>query len=241
MDDFGLRHHFEATYSGVLDKRDLILQILQTHALDPTETAFVGDMTHDVETARHGGISSIAVLTGYNHAEVLAAVRPDLTVPDLGVLRSLLDRRRSVSPPIATVGALIHDGNGHVMLVRTHKWRNLWGIPGGKIERGETAIAALHREILEETGLILSQVEFALVQDSIDSAEFIRPAHFLLLNYVAHAAATTDVRLNDEAAEFRWLTPAAAMALPLNEPTRVLLTAAIDQLLIPNPAADAPA
>jgi FolB domain-containing protein len=62
--------------------------------LEPAETAFVGDMTHDIETARHGGIASIAVLTGYQHSEVLAAVRPDLTVPDLGVLRELLGRRR---------------------------------------------------------------------------------------------------------------------------------------------------
>ena len=94
LDDFGLRGHFEATYSGVLDKREVIHQILETHHLNPAETAFVGDMTHDVETARHGGVSSIAVLTGYNHPEILAAVRPDLTVPDLGVLRGLLDKRR---------------------------------------------------------------------------------------------------------------------------------------------------
>jgi phosphoglycolate phosphatase len=98
MDEFNLRHHFEATYSGVLDKRELIHQILTTHDLAPTETAFVGDMTHDVETARHGGISSIAVLTGYNHAEVLAAVRPDLTVPDLGALRGLFERSYQISP-----------------------------------------------------------------------------------------------------------------------------------------------
>ncbi len=100
LDEFGLRGHFEATYSGVLDKREVIHEILATHHLDPSETAFVGDMTHDVETARHGGVSSIAVLTGYNHPEILASVRPDLTVPDLGVLRGLLDKRRStrISP-----------------------------------------------------------------------------------------------------------------------------------------------
>jgi phosphoglycolate phosphatase len=97
MDDFNLRHHFEATYSGVLDKRDLIHQILATHDLVPAETAFIGDMTHDVETAHHGGISSIAVLTGYNHAEVLASVRPDLTVPDLRVLRELIERSYRIS------------------------------------------------------------------------------------------------------------------------------------------------
>jgi phosphoglycolate phosphatase-like HAD superfamily hydrolase/8-oxo-dGTP pyrophosphatase MutT (NUDIX family) len=236
MDDFGLRHHFEATYSGVLDKREIIHQILETHGLKPAETAFVGDMTHDVETARHGGISSIAVLTGYNHAKILAAVRPDLTVPDLGVLRSLLDRRRGVSRPVATVGALIHDGNGHVLMVRTHKWGDRWGIPGGKIERGESSTDALRREVCEETGLKLRDIEFALVQDCIHSPEFQRPEHFLLLNYVARAT-TTAVTLNDEAEEFRWLAPADALALNLNQPTRFLLTEALDRDLIPHASA----
>ncbi len=106
LDEFGLRGHFEATYSGVLDKREVIHQILETHHLDPAETAFVGDMTHDVETARHGGVSSIAVLTGYNHPEILAAVRPDLTVPDLGVLRGLLDRKRQSHPPTAAADTI---------------------------------------------------------------------------------------------------------------------------------------
>jgi len=95
LDEFGLRHHFEATYSGVIDKRELIHQILQSHQLKPTETAFIGDMTHDVETAHYGGIASIAVLTGYNHPEVLATARPDITVPDLQVLRTMLEKQHS--------------------------------------------------------------------------------------------------------------------------------------------------
>lgn len=232
MDDFGFRHHFEATYSGVLDKREVIHQILKTHGLNPEETAFVGDMTHDVETARHGGISSIAVLTGYNHAEILAAVRPDITVPDLGVLRGLFDRRRSVQRPVVTVGALIHDGEGKVLMVRTHKWGNRWGIPGGKIERGEPATAALRREIREETGLDVSAVEFTMAQDCIDSHEFQRPEHFVLLNYVAKAEGKA-VTLNDEAEEFRWLSPCDALELNLNHPTRVLLAEALERNLIP--------
>ena len=233
MDEFGFRKHFEATYSGVLDKRDLIHRIIETHGLDPAETAFVGDMTHDVETARHGGIASIAVLTGYNHAEILAAVRPDITVPDLGVLRGLLDRRRESARPVPTVGALIHDAAGKVLMIRTHKWGNRWGIPGGKIERGESTENALLREIREETGLGIEDIRFALVQDSIDSSEFIRPEHFLLLNYVARAT-STHVQLNEEAEEFRWLTPADALALDLNQPTRTLLTEALGLALIPH-------
>ncbi len=95
LEQFGFGHYFEATYAGVLDKREVIHQILQDQGLDPARTAFVGDMTHDIETARHGGIASVAVLTGYHHSEVLAAVRPDLTVPDLKVLRELLGRGRA--------------------------------------------------------------------------------------------------------------------------------------------------
>ncbi len=230
MDDFGFRELFEATYAGVLDKREVIHRILETHRLNPAETAFVGDMTHDVETARHGGISSIAVLTGYNHPEILARVRPDLTVPDLGVLRSLLARRQS--RPIATVGALIHDEEGRVLMMRTHKWSDLWGIPGGKIRRGEASIDALRREVREETALEIDDIRFVMVQDSIDSPEFMRPEHFILLNYLARATGT-DVRLNDEAEEFRWLSPAAALAMDLNQPTRILLGECIQRQFLP--------
>lgn len=98
---FGFGRYFEATYAGVLDKREVIHEILRTHGLDRDDTVFVGDMTHDIETARYGGIASVAVLTGYQHSEVLAAVRPDLTVPDLKALRELLGRRRGRSQPVA--------------------------------------------------------------------------------------------------------------------------------------------
>lgn len=94
LEEFGLGGAFEATYAGVIDKRGKIHEILASHGLDPQQTALIGDMVHDVETARHGGIAAIAVLTGYTHAEALAAVRPDLTVPDLLALRVLLERGR---------------------------------------------------------------------------------------------------------------------------------------------------
>lgn len=230
LEDFGFRELFEATYAGVLDKREVIHRILETHGLDPTETAFVGDMTHDVETARHGGILSIAVLTGYNHPEILARVRPDITVPDLGVLRALLARRQS--RPIATVGALIHDDQGRVLMIRTHKWSDLWGIPGGKIRRGEPSIDALRREVREETALEIDDIHFVMGQDSIDSPEFMRPEHFILLNYLARATGT-EVTLNDEAEEFRWALPAEALAMDLNQPTRILLEQCIQRRMLP--------
>ena len=231
LNEFGMQDFFEETYAGVLDKRELIAQILETHMLHKDETAFIGDMTHDIETARHGGISSIAVLTGYHHAEVLAAVRPDLTVPDLGVLVKLFDRRKA-DRPIATVGALIHDGAGQLLMIRTHKWSDLWGIPGGKIERGESSEEALKREIREETGLDVSDIRFVMNQDCIDSTEFIRAEHFILLNYLAKAS-SHEVTLNDEAEDFRWVSMDDALNLNLNTATKILLQRVIDEKLLP--------
>ena len=231
LEEFGLQGFFEETYAGVLDKREIICEILETHKLEKDETAFVGDMTHDVETAKHGGISSIAVLTGYHHAEVLAGARPDITVPDLGVLVKMFDKRKP-DRPVATVGALIHDGHGRLLMIRTHKWGDRWGIPGGKIERGETGEEALAREIREETGLEVSDIRFVMVQDCIESPEFFRKEHFILLNYLAATSSHT-VTLNEEAQEFVWVGAEEALSMELNSPTKNLLQRVIDGKLLP--------
>ncbi|MFP5501554.1 MAG: NUDIX domain-containing protein [Candidatus Sericytochromatia bacterium] len=124
--------------------------------------------------------------------------------------------------PIVTVGALIADPEGRVLVVKTHKWGDRYGIPGGKIEEGETMEAAVHREIKEETGLDVFEVRFAMVQDCIDSPEFYKPAHMVLLNFTCRSEGGP-VTLNDEAQSYRWVTPAEALALDLNTPTRQLL------------------
>lgn len=222
LEQFELGQYFEATYAGVLDKRELITEILETHRLKPQQSAFVGDMVHDIETAKHAMITSVAVLTGYTHAAPLAAASPDITVQDLLGLRKLMAIPVEAGPPVSTVGALIEDKEGRYLMVRTHKWSHRWGIPGGKIHRGETAEDALHREIIEETALTIDKPQFVMVQDCIDSDEFERPAHFLLLNYVAKRL-SGDVVLNEEAEEFVWVSGEDALKMDLNVPTRTLL------------------
>lgn len=91
--DLNLKEFFEAIYSGVLNKCEVIHNLLETHGLNPEETAFIGDMTHDVETAAQAGITSIAVLTGYQSAGQLSQATPDIITPDLRVLKRLLDKK----------------------------------------------------------------------------------------------------------------------------------------------------
>ena len=117
--------------------------------------------------------------------------------------------------PIPTVGALA-EKEGLVLLVRTAKWRGLWGVPGGKALE-----EALRREFREEVGLALSQVRFALVQEAIFSPEFYKPTHMLLFNYFARAEG--EVRPNEEILEWAWVEPEKGLAYPLNAFTRALL------------------
>jgi phosphoglycolate phosphatase len=132
-------------------------------------------------------------------------------------------------PPIVTVGGLIFNRAGQVLMLRTHKWSNLWGIPGGKIKWAEPAIDALRREIKEETNLEVTDIEFVLVQDCIHSKEFYRDAHFVLLNYTCRCGVEPQVKLNDEAREFRWMTIADALEMPINQPTRTLLLVVVEK------------
>lgn len=234
LEAIGVLDFFNECFVGVRDKRHKIHEILEKHGLVADETLFIGDMEHDIETARHGGVHSCAVLTGYNTLEQLRRAKPDLIVEHLGELREILERNEmqlkpepkrfeEAHPPIATVGALIFNDAGEVLMVRTHKWSDLWGIPGGKIKWGEPSVDALRREILEETNLEIADIEFVLVQDCIHSKEFYRDAHFILMNYMCRCVGAPNVRLNDEAREFRWVNLEVALGMAINQPTRVLL------------------
>ncbi len=94
------RFDFDVEYIRVMDKRKKISQILSENKLLPAETIFIGDMQHDVETAKLGGVGSCAVLTGYNKRNQLVEANPDFIANDLGHLKESLDLSSLKWPPI---------------------------------------------------------------------------------------------------------------------------------------------
>ena len=133
--------------------------------------------------------------------------------------------------PLCTVGALVVNPNAEVLIVRTTKWRGTWGVPGGKLDWGETLQEALLREFREEVALDLQQVRFALLQEAILDSQFHVPAHFVLVNYYAFSA-STQVVPNEEIVEWVWLPPEQALSFPLNNFTEKLVSDCIERNIV---------
>lgn len=127
--------------------------------------------------------------------------------------------------PLVCVGALVREPGGQVLLVRTTKWRGLWGVPGGKVEWGESLLDAVKREFAEETGLTLTSIEYAQTQEAVLSPEFHKPAHMLLVDFLAESAAQ-DIAPNEEIEAWAWVSLEEAATFPLNTFTRTLVALA---------------
>lgn len=90
---FGLFTYLEGFQAGVLDKRRGLAEFISRYGLLRSETAYVGDMTHDVESARENGLHAIAVTSGYQSASQLHPAGPDYILPDVSYLSPLFGER----------------------------------------------------------------------------------------------------------------------------------------------------
>ncbi|MBN1645102.1 NUDIX domain-containing protein [Candidatus Woesearchaeota archaeon] len=116
--------------------------------------------------------------------------------------------------PEPTVGAMIFNENGEIFLMKSHKWRGKYVIPGGHIELGESMKDALKREIKEETNLEIYDIDFLHWQEFIFDELFYKKRHFVFFNFTAKTD-SENVKLNDEGQEFIWVKPEESLKLPV--------------------------
>lgn len=112
--------------------------------------------------------------------------------------------------PEPTVGALIVNSEGKILLAKSHKWFDKYTLPGGHIELGETMEEALKREVKEEVGLDVEVVEFLTMQEAIFAKEFYKRKHFIFFDFLCRVG-EQQVRLDqDELQDYIWEYPGAA-------------------------------
>lgn len=84
-------------------------------------------------------------------------------------------------------------------------WHHKWELPGGKIEPGESVLEALHREVREETSLIVDHAQLVDVYTHTwDHPDFTQQT-FLIVHKVTVCGG--EVILNpEENDDFEWMT-----------------------------------
>jgi len=110
-----------------------------------------------------------------------------------------------MSVPVAhtiVVGALVRNAAGQVLLIR-HRERG-WELPQGRVETGEDLVSALHREVLEESGVEIDLQRLAAVYTKTSTP----PA--LIFNFIACYRAGS-LRPSAESPEVAWVDAEAAL------------------------------
>lgn len=118
--------------------------------------------------------------------------------------------------PEPTVGGLIVNLEGKVLLVKSHKWFDNYTLPGGHIELGETMQEALKREVKEEVGLDVEVVEFLTMQEAIYAKEFYKKKHFIFFDFLCRVGDQQVTLDQDEIQDYIWDYPGAAFNLKLD-------------------------
>jgi nucleoside triphosphatase len=124
--------------------------------------------------------------------------------------------------PEPTVGALIINTDGKLLLVKTHKWKGKYTIPGGHVELGERLLEALSREIYEETGLEMIEAEYLCFQEFVYDECFWKQRHFIFFDFICRVK-SGDIRLNEEAEEYVWVDVKEAHSYPIDPYLRYAL------------------
>ena len=126
--------------------------------------------------------------------------------------------------PFVGVGVVVLRGD-EVLLVQRGKAPNKgqWSIPGGKQRLGETVMQAVHRELLEETGVKIKQAALldvvdVIMQDDNGKIQY----HYTLVDYQAEWL-SGECRSGDDADAVKWVSFDELNSVGLLDKTRDII------------------
>lgn len=111
----------------------------------------------------------------------------------------------ALRPIVAVLAVVIHDGKVLLVQRANPPDAGLWGFPGGKVEFGETLLAAAERELFEETGVTAVAEQVFTAVDAYDrSDEGPLRQHFVLVAVRCQWRAGVPVAA-DDALDAKWI------------------------------------
>lgn len=126
-----------------------------------------------------------------------------------------------------TVIALIKNHQDQYLICKTPPHRGVfpdqWGIPGGGIEPNETMTQALEREVWEEVGLKITNIQPFYFRDDIQPKimpDGTQEDVYMIYLLFTCKAVTTDCHLNEEYVAAKWVSLAELDQYNLNQATR---------------------
>lgn len=145
----------------------------------------------------------------------------------------MTNRRFRKEHIVTSVVAVIVDDRERVLLTKRsiRPFKDMWVMPGGKIDLGEPILVALKREVDEEVGLAVE------VGDLIDVFEHVVPGeencHYIILFYRCWPVHTAVHHNQDEVAEVQWVPRHELPRYPMPEGTRYILNKVFPDLACP--------
>jgi 8-oxo-dGTP diphosphatase len=133
-------------------------------------------------------------------------------------------------PFLAVSAAIIRDGRVLIVRRAATPMQDVFTLPGGVVEAGETLDQAVIREVQEETGMAVEPVTLAghrevLLRDADNRVS----RHFVVLAFAARWLAG-EFTPNAELAEGRWIAPEALAGIQTTEGLAEIITAAFARI-----------
>lgn len=148
------------------------------------------------------------------------------------------ERPADFQPRVEVAACFLERDNKQVLLLHRLDGKsqgNTWGIPGGKLEKGETPLAAAIREVKEETGISLNEgsvkpISTVYITNTVrNNISYVY--HMFRVSYNGAIAISIDP---EEHKGYTWVTPQDAVKMQLMDDEEPCFDLVYPELLEPS-------
>jgi ADP-ribose pyrophosphatase YjhB (NUDIX family) len=137
-------------------------------------------------------------------------------------------RRYPDRPYVAASAAIIRDGKVFLVCRARPPANDLFTLPGGAVEIGETLEEAVVREVSEETALTVEPVGIAGYREVVSRDSNGRVEHHFVIIAFAARWLAGEFRASPEILEGRWVSPSEIASLATTDGLADIVAAAFD-------------